>query len=203
MKKAFLLLPIVLASFFFSSCEKQEDDNYVENLTIRSYTADKTPTALVKVTFIAFANGVSKYTWSYSNPDETQKVVFDTINGYKVVATFDSISEDYTIHCKAEGDVDSKSVDLKDIWNVKKKKTEVDYITYGNYYKKGVYKGIKFAPNTMFSISYLWDFGDGVTSTKEKPLHKYKVITDTTYNVTCSVRGTLDTLNVGTKVVFE
>ena len=202
MKKSFLLIPIVLASLFILSCEKQEDDN-VKNLTLRSYSDGGNSTELLDVTFIAFANGVTKYTWSYSNPDDTKKVVFDTINGYKVVATFDDISEDYTIHCKAEGDVDSQEVEIKDIWNVKKTKTEVDYITYGNSYKKGVYKGVRFVPNSMFSISYLWDFGDGSTSTKEKPTHKYADITDITYTVTCSMRGTIDTLDTSVDIVFE
>ena len=200
MKNVYLLASLALL-FIYSSCEKETNDG-VNNLTIRSYIDNKEINSL-KVTLSAVSNNTSKYTWSYSNPDETKKVTFDTINGYKVEATFDDATEDYTIHCKAEGNVDSKTADLEDIWNVRKKKPEEEFIIYGDSFKNGVYKTTKFSPNSMFSESYLWDFGDGNTSTKEKPTNKYADRTDITYTVTCEITGKVDAITSTIYVVYK
>jgi hypothetical protein len=194
MKKMYLFISIALLSLLNISCEKQEDNDSVRNLKIRAYSDGGSEAELHSITFVSNGNGVREYVWGFKYPNDEHSVVFDTINGSKVVATFDTISSDYTITCRARGVVDEKTVELRDFWNVVKQKSEVDFITYGDSYKKGKYKGIRFIPNSMFSVSYLWDFGDNKTSSSDKPTHLYGVLSDTTYTVTCEIRAVIDTL---------
>lgn len=60
-------------------------------------------------------------------------------------------------------------------------------LTYSSFSFSADKSTVQFTPDSSFFTYYKWDFGDGQTSTTEKPSHTYKQ--DNTYIVTLYVKG--------------
>ncbi len=110
----------------------------------------------------AIINANIQGTYSWSTGETTQSIAVSTSGTYSVTVTdpFNCISDDTVL-------VDEV---LKPV---------------PNFSYTAVYTGVTFTNNSQNATSYLWDFGDGNTSTDVNPVHQYSWVTnDTCYNVT-------------------
>jgi PKD repeat protein len=74
--------------------------------------------------------------------------------------------------------------------------TEVTQVQAGfdtTFISNGCAKGVQFTDISNYAASWLWNFGDGTTSTQQNPFHSYSSAGSYTVTLTVSYNGCIDT----------
>nr|NQU93168.1 DUF2271 domain-containing protein [Bacteroidota bacterium] len=159
-----------------------------EQIAIADFTADQTEVcAMETVVFTDISTGATEWEWDF---------------GTGATPPTANLQGPHNVYYTSDG---SKTVEL--IINGSVTQTKTDYITvYANPVADFTFEGASFVVDftniSTGASSYLWDFGDGETSTEENPTHVYGA--DGTYEVTLTATSDMcgDDVHTETVVIY-
>lgn len=204
MKNRFLNHKLIVGCLFalvliFISCE------FVEDLPEAGSIADATPptsaftftagTGVSDFTRVVFANesdNATTYNWDFGDGNTSTEI--DPINVFPGQGS-------YTVSLTVSDALDQTST-YTEVVQITQPPASADF----NFVATGLM--VEFTDNSIFAVSYDWDFGDGSTSTDMNPTHTYSA--SGAYDVTLTIMDAngesadiTQTVNVGVIATFN
>jgi len=147
-------------AFFLVTSYSEYSIVYVNNYCVLLIGYDEE-----NITDFSVDGSILKINFNINNTDET----YDSLTGESIYMSIDLVNEDYIVLTDTAGDL-PLSIEVY-VPNLGETGEEIEFIGYSEY--------------GQFPYTYLWDFGDGSTSTEKNPSHSYNKAG--TYNVTFTV----------------
>lgn len=147
-------------AFFLVTSYSEYSIVYVNNYCVLLIGYDEE-----NITDFSVDGSILKINFNINNTDET----YDSLTGESIYMSIDLVNEDYIVLTDTAGDL-PLSIEVY-VPNLGETGEEIEFIGYSEY--------------GQFPYTYLWDFGDGSTSTEKNPSHIYNKAG--TYNVTFTV----------------
>lgn len=196
MKKLLLLL-LLVTGIIYSSCKKDDPAPTNNNTTTTTTTTPKKPVAdfgfttgncegPCSITFLNASQNAKTYKWDFG--DTTTSTEFKPVHVYKYEGS-------YKVTLTATGDGGTHSV--QKTVNVTFAQSNIDPVTPDFTFVEGNCYGpctVNFTNTSKNSTSYVWEFGDGGTSTDVNPTHEYT--TEGTYTVKLTATGAKGTKSI-------
>jgi PKD repeat protein len=178
---------VILLTICIASCQKAEEDSPAP---IASFNVSKSSAVLNEVvTFTNTSQNATTYEWNFG--DGNTSTIKDPTHSYSITGSF-------TITLSATGkggnNLASKSITVISPVPVASFTTDKATAEVG--------EAITFTNTSQNATSYLWDFGDGSTSTDENSTHSYTTAGTFTISLSVTGDGGTNTSSINITILF-